>query len=152
MKSAVFLVYSSPKITFSMDVLCWKSQDLKKNGKVARKINEMWGQRLVFFGPWRQSVLSSKVTTYPTFQPNKNLAARKHSNTVGSCCSTMLPCLQPAEVRSWKYSCFPSQLNLLLVESIHISLRFSWHKTKQNTRFQKFLLMEDDYKVGPYQL
>lgn len=142
-------------LVFSMDVSCWKSQDLQKTAKLGEKSTrkiKMWGQWLVFvLGPWRQSVLSSKVTTYPT-SPAKNLAARKHSNTVGSCCSTMLPCLQPAEVRSWRYSCFPSQLKLLLVESIHVSPRFSWHKTKQNTRFQKFLLMEDHCKVGPYQL
>lgn len=71
-----FLENSSLKITFSMDVLCWKSQDRKKTTaklgeKSTRKI-KMWGQWLFFvLGPWRQSVLSLKVTSFPTSPPKK---------------------------------------------------------------------------------
>ena len=122
-------------LVFSMDVSCWKSQDLQKTAKLGEKSTrkiKMWGQWLVFvLGPWRQSVLSSKVTTYPT-SPAKNLAARKHSNTVGSCCSTMLPCLQPAEVRSWRYGCFPSQPKP----------PFGWI----NTRFTSFFMTQNQTK------
>ncbi len=116
----------------------------KVRSQWTRKIKERWGEWVVFLGAlkatsvlkiwskslWKhatssfQHVLSGKSHNLSDFYAN--LAAKKHSKAVGSCCSTMLPYLQPAKVRSWKYCCFPSQLKLLLVESIHISLRFSW--------------------------
>lgn len=76
----------------------------KNNGKVGRKINEKNQDVrpvIVFcFGALKAICFVTKSHKFSDFPPKKNLAARKHSNTVGSCCSTMLPCLQPAEVRS----------------------------------------------------